>query len=120
MIVQYIEDKDYGITARNGQGKVCGFAFVEKKPRATKVTPLYADSTPIAKKLLKYIVSQLPENEKIQVYFPGENQEAVDFWLSLGFSFDNGLHCQLLWTKTRYEICLNKVYSMMNLCNVFA
>ena len=120
MIVQYIEDKDYGIIARNGQGKVCGLAFVEKKPRATKVTPLYADSTPIAKKLLKYIVSELPENEKIQVYFPGENQEVVDFWLSLGFSFDNCLHCQLLWTKTRYEICLNKVYSMMNLCNVFA
>ena len=69
MIIQYIEQKDYGILAKDKQGNICGCAFTEKKPLATKVTPLYADNISIAKKLLKYIVNKLPRDEKYRFIF---------------------------------------------------
>ena len=101
-------------------GHIRGYAFAEKKPLATKVSPLYADNTSIARKLLKCIADKLPKDQKIQVFIPNENKDAVDLFLDVGFSFDNSLNAELLFTKERFEVPLNEVYSMMNLCNVFA
>ena len=119
-IKRYIEEKDCGLIARNGEGHICGYAFMEKKPLATRVGPLYADNACIAKKLLTDIVRKLPENHKIHIFFPEENQQALHLLQSIGFSFNNCIQLQLLWTRTNLHICRDKVYSMVNACDVLA
>ena len=63
MAQHYMVDKDFGFCSVNSKGDICGYAFLEKQPIATKLNPLCEKHDAIARKLLIFIVSKLPKNE---------------------------------------------------------
>ncbi len=114
----HIEKSDkVKVTLRNG--KVAGYVCLRKGYKGFMIMPLYANTTEIARQLLKEIVAGVSDNETLKIGIPNGNKEAEDLFKEVGWYSRpyNPMYVNLrMQTSTDYadNIDQSRVFSAMN------
>ena len=74
----------------------------------------------MAAMLLHEIMKVVPEDHMLKVKIPSENPHAISLLKRIGFSTDIKPPDMIMFTKHKFEVEMNKVYSVLNGNNVFA
>ena len=108
--------------ALDEHNQISGYAGVYHCPRRkyTQLKPLLADSPDVAAMLLCEMMKVVPEDHMLKVKIPSENSHAISLMKRIGFSTDIKPSDMIMFTKHKFEVEMNKVYSVLNGNNVFA
>ena len=104
-------------------GEVVGYGCLRKGYKGFMMMPLYANTTEVARQLLKEILEGVNENEPIKIGIPKGNKKAEEMFKEIGWfsrPYDP-MHVNLrMHTAVDYadQIDQSRVFSVLNYCYV--
>ena len=114
-----IEQADTAVTAVNDQQHITGYGCIKKFKDTFLLQPLLADDIQTAKHIAKTLIESIPEKSRISILLPMDNAQGVSMFGELGLSSVVPFFAQLLFTKEKFQVPIDKVYSIMNTINAF-
>ena len=110
------------VAAMNSSNQLVGYLGIEHCPEQqfTQLKPLLADTSAVAAKLLNHALKVTPKGFKLKVKVLSENVNAMTLMEKVGFSTEIKPPDMIMFSKTKFQIKTDKVYSVLNGWNQFA
>ena len=120
--IKHLIDRPDSIAIINETNQIVGYVGVwhYHDEKYTQLTPLHADTSSLARILLKHVMQVTPEGYQIKVKVPLGNPDAISLLEKIGFSTQLNPPDILMFTDHKIEVKINKVYSVMDGWNHFA
>ena len=111
------------VAAINNSHQIVGYVGIDQNndEKFTQIKPLLADNPKVAATLLNHALKIVPSGYRVKVKIPSENAEAVSLMEKVGFSTKSSkAPDMIMFTKRKFQVKINKVYSVLNGWNQFA
>ena len=110
------------VAAVNNSHQIVGYVGIGYNPdeKFTQIKPLLADNPVVAATLLNHALKVVPVGYKVKAKIPSENPDAMSLMAKIGFSTESKVPDMIMFNKCKFQVNINKVYSVLNGWNQFA